>query len=115
MNPNGRALSASSDAILPAMWMLAVLPSAASRDRERIELQQRSAPGPQVFLIGAGPGDPELLTRKGARILASADTVVFDHLVGEGVLDLLQPEASGSTSARSRVITSYRSPRSTAC
>jgi len=47
----------------------------------------RSGAG-KVFLIGAGPGDPELLTRKGARILASADTVVFDHLVGEGVLDL---------------------------
>jgi len=40
----------------------------------------RSGAG-KVFLIGAGPGDPELLTRKGARILASADTVVFDHLV----------------------------------
>jgi uroporphyrin-III C-methyltransferase/precorrin-2 dehydrogenase/sirohydrochlorin ferrochelatase/uroporphyrin-III C-methyltransferase len=47
----------------------------------------------KVFLIGAGPGDPELLTRKGARILASADTVVFDHLVSEGVLDLLPAEA----------------------
>jgi uroporphyrin-III C-methyltransferase len=47
----------------------------------------------KVFLVGAGPGDPELLTRKGARILASADTVVFDHLVGEGVLDLSQPQA----------------------
>jgi uroporphyrin-III C-methyltransferase len=42
----------------------------------------------RVFLVGAGPGDPELITRKGARILAAADTVVFDHLVGEGVLDL---------------------------
>ena len=42
----------------------------------------------KVFLVGAGPGDPELLTRKGERILASADTVVFDHLVGEAVLDL---------------------------
>jgi uroporphyrin-III C-methyltransferase len=47
----------------------------------------------KVFLVGAGPGDPELLTRKGARLLASADTVVFDHLVGEGVLDLA-PEAA---------------------
>jgi uroporphyrin-III C-methyltransferase len=42
----------------------------------------------KVFLVGAGPGDPELLTRKGARILAAADTVVFDHLVSEAVLDL---------------------------
>jgi uroporphyrin-III C-methyltransferase len=47
----------------------------------------------KVYLVGAGPGDPELLTRKGARILASADTVVFDHLVGEGVLDLASPRA----------------------
>jgi uroporphyrin-III C-methyltransferase len=47
----------------------------------------------KVFLVGAGPGDPELLTRKGARILASADTVVFDHLVGEGVLELLPQQA----------------------
>jgi uroporphyrin-III C-methyltransferase len=42
----------------------------------------------KVFLVGAGPGDPELVTRKGARVLARADTVVFDHLVGEGVLEL---------------------------
>ena len=47
----------------------------------------------KVFLVGAGPGDPELLTRKGARILASADTVVFDHLVAEAVLDLASAAA----------------------
>jgi uroporphyrin-III C-methyltransferase len=44
--------------------------------------------GGKVYLIGAGPGDPELLTRKGERILALADTVVFDHLVSDAVLDL---------------------------
>ena len=47
----------------------------------------------KVFLVDAGPGDPELLTRKGARILAQADAVVFDHLVGEGVLDLAGAQA----------------------
>jgi uroporphyrin-III C-methyltransferase len=47
----------------------------------------------KVFLVGAGPGDPELLTRKAARVLAMADTVVFDHLVGEGVLDLVRAGA----------------------
>jgi len=47
----------------------------------------------KVFLVGAGPGDPELLTRKGARLLAQADAVVFDHLVGESVLQLARADA----------------------
>ncbi len=47
----------------------------------------------KVFLVGAGPGDPELLTLKAARVLREAEAVVFDHLVGEGVLDLLNPSA----------------------
>ncbi len=41
-----------------------------------------------VFLVGAGPGDPELITIKGARALASADAVVHDRLVSPDVLDL---------------------------
>jgi len=47
-----------------------------------------------VYLVGAGPGDPDLLTVKAARILALADVVVYDHLVGEGVLGLIPTRAS---------------------
>src|SRR4051812_43660649 len=44
------------------------------------------APG-KVFLIGAGPGDPELLTLKAVKALARADIVLMDDLVDRGVLE----------------------------
>jgi uroporphyrin-III C-methyltransferase len=51
------------------------------------------AAGGKVWLIGAGPGDPDLLTVKAARLLAAATVWLVDDLVGPGVLALAAPNA----------------------
>jgi uroporphyrin-III C-methyltransferase len=58
----------------------------------RVLRMEPHRPG-RVALVGAGPGDPELLTLKAARLLAAADVVVYDHLVSEQVLELVGPGA----------------------
>ena len=47
----------------------------------------------KVYLIGAGPGDPELLTLKAARLLAVANVVLHDALVSDAVLAMISPAA----------------------
>lgn len=47
-----------------------------------------TAPG-EVWLAGAGPGAPDLLTRKAERLIRAADIVFHDALVGSGVIALI--------------------------
>ena len=50
-----------------------------------------------VLLVGAGPGDPELLTLKAVRALQSADVVLFDDLVSPAIVDMARREATRIT------------------
>ncbi len=47
----------------------------------------------KLYLIGAGPGDPELLTLKAARVLRESDVVLYDRLVSDEVLTFARPDA----------------------
>lgn len=50
-------------------------------------VSKREIREPRITLVGAGPGDPELITMKGANALKDADVVLYDALVNEKVLD----------------------------
>lgn len=47
-----------------------------------------------VWLVGAGPGDPDLLTRKAERLIGAADVIFYDALVGQGILELIPGHVS---------------------
>ena len=50
-------------------------------------------PTGKVYLVGAGPGDVNLITVKGLRLIGAADVILYDHLLSPALLDLVKPGA----------------------
>ena len=70
---------------------------------ERTEIEMKETG--KVFLVGAGPGDPGLMTEKGLKRLQECDAVVYDHLASERFLMRCRKRAKRSTWEKRRAVT----------
>ena len=65
-----------------------------------------------MYLVGAGPGDPGLMTRRSLELIAAADVVLYDRLIPPGVLDGARASMPWSCATWGKELAARRSSRS---
>ncbi len=64
-----------------------------AEEKLNLMLEQQDTQDGEVFVVGAGPGDPELLTIKALQAMQQADVIVYDYLVSQEIMDLARKDA----------------------